>query len=342
MSGGEDGLQISTDGDRVAFHSGATDLARRLGASDFNVFVSDLSSGVTEVAARRPDGSPMAEAVFTALSGDGDHVAFITRDGLAADDTDGAADLYLHHFVAGGGPGPTPTATATPTAPTAQPPVATPTPAPPAPPAQTIRGEQAFVQGTANDLYLACTTLDLFLVDVLPAGRKVAVTGAADLRFAGRTADILLDGRKVGTARIGAGGRSRRRSQRRPASGARGPATRRRSGSTASQKLRLVRRMVATTLTRSGGNLTLRGVVNPPRARKQPVIAVERFRSCKRRENVKVPKVRPGKDGRFAIRIKVPSGAEAVLYRARTKVPVRAGRPATKRTFTLPRAADVG
>ncbi len=98
--------------------------------------------------------------------------------------------------------------------------------------------------------------------------------------------------------------------------------------------------MVATALTRSGGNLTLRGVVNPPRARRPAVVQVERFLSCRRRETVKVPRVRPGKDGRFAIRFKVPAGAEAALYRARTKVPARAGRPATKGTFTLPRAAS--
>ena len=60
------------------------------------------------------------------------------------------------------------------------------------------------------------------------------------------------------------------------------------------------------------------------------------------RERVKVPKVKPGRGGRVAVRITVPAGAQAVLYRARTMVPSRAGRPATKGTFTLPRAADVG
>ena len=55
-----------------------------------------------------------------------------------------------------------------------------------------------------------------------------------------------------------------------------------------------------------------------------------------------MPKVTPNRSGRFAVRIKVPAGPQAVLYRARTKVPARAGRNATKGTFTLPRAADVG
>ena len=100
--------------------------------------------------------------------------------------------------------------------------------------------------------------------------------------------------------------------------------------------------MVATTLTRKGANLVLRGIVNAPRARRQPAIKVDRFLSCRRREAVKVPRVRPDRRGRFAIRIKVPTGPRAVLYRARTKVPSGPRRPATKGTFTLPRAADVG
>jgi hypothetical protein len=177
---------------------------------------------------------------------------------------------------------------------------------------------------------------------VLPAGRRVAVTGAADQRLRGQRVEVLLDGKVVGRAEIREDGSFAARVQ--------APSKRRRAkaryqariGSTASQKLRLVRRMVATTLTRSGANLVLRGVVNPPRARKQPVIAVDRFLSCRRRESVKVPKVKPDRRGRFAVRIKLPAGAQAVLYRARTKVPARKGGPATKRTFTLPRAANVG
>ena len=216
-----------------------------------------------------------------------------------------------------------------------------PTPAPP-PAVQTIRSDPAFVQGTANDLYLACTKLDLYLVDVLPAGRRVSVTGAADLRLAGQTVDILLDGRKVGStvvrpsgafaAKVRAPARAKRPRARYQA----------KAGATESQKLRLVRRMVATTLTRKGASLVLRGIVNAPRARRQPAIKVDRFLSCRRREAVKVPRVRPDRRGRFSIRIKVPTGPRAVLYRARTKVPSGPRRPATKGTFTLPRAADVG
>jgi Tol biopolymer transport system component len=334
-SGGPNALAISDDGTKVVFHSFATNFSKR-GSLAIQSFLRNLTTNVTQVVA-----GGAAASQWPTISGDGTHVAFFTASRLVSSDTDDALDIYLHRYVPGAAPPPTSTPTPTPTA--------TPggsSPPPPAPPARpaatTLRGEAAFARGTANDLYLACTTLDLYLVDVLPAGRRVAVTGAADLRLAGRTAEILLDGKRVGTAAIGADGafaarvkapaKTRRRKARYQA----------RVGSTASQKLRLARRMVATTLTRSGANLVLRGVVNPPRARRPPAIAVDRFLSCRRREAVKVPNVKPDKRGRFSVRIKVPAGANAVLYRARTKVPPRAGRPATKGTFTLPRAANVG
>ena len=321
-SGGEPGLAISGDGDRVVFQSSATNLGASGGS-----YVRELSSSTTD----RVTPTAVTASLWPSIARDGAHVSFFTAAGLVSSDTDNQLDLYLRR--AGGGAGPAPT-------PTPAPGGGAPPPATPAP--TTLRGGAAFERGTANDLYLACTTLDLYLVDVLPAGRRVAVTGAADLRLAGRTAEIVLDGKRVGTAVIGSSGafaaRVKAPSRRRRAK-ARYQA---RVGSTASQKLRLVRRMVATTLTRSGAGLVLRGVVNAPRARKQPAIAVDRFLSCRRRQAIKVPKVRPDRRGRFAVRIKVPAGSRAVLYRARTKVPPRAGRKATKGTFTLPRAANVG
>ena len=332
-SGGQPGLAISDDGTKVVFHSQATNLASatRGGAVSIQSFLRNLATNTTQAVA-----GGAASSQWPVISGDGTHVGLITASGLVFGDTDGQNDIYLHRYVPGSGGTSTPTPGATP-APTAVPSV------PPVvgPAAVTLRGDAAFARGTANDLYLACTTLDLYLVDVLPARGRVLVTGAADLRLAGQTADILLDGRKVGSAKIGASGAFAARvtaPARRKRARARYQA---RVGSAASQKLRLVRRMVATTLTRSGGNLVLRGVVNAPRARTQPSIAVDRFLSCRRREKVKVPNVKPDRRGRFAVRIKVPAGSQAVLYRARTKVPPRAGRKPTKGTFTLPRAADV-
>ena len=207
---------------------------------------------------------------------------------------------------------------------------------------QTVRGDVAFSQGTSNDLYLACTKLDLLLIDVLPAGAgKVSVTGSADLRLAGQTTTILLDGKRVGSAVIGSDGRF--------AAKVSAPATKRRKaaryqarvGATASQKLKLERRMVATTLTRSGSNLVLRGTVTKPFARKPAAIEIERFLSCRKREKVTVARVVPDRSGRFAVTIPVPTGAKAAIYRALTRVPPRPSAAATAPTFTLPRAIDL-
>ena len=336
-SGGQPGLAISDDGTKVVFHSQATNLAPATrGSFAIQSFLRNLAANTTQAVA-----GGAASSQWPVISGDGTHVAFLTATGLVSGDTDGQLDVYSHRYVPRtGGGGPTPTPTPTPTATPADPGPALPPPPPRA--KVTLRGEAAFARGTANDLYLACTTLDLYLIDVLPAGKRVAVTGAADLRLAGQTAQILLDGKPVGSAKIGASGAFAARVKAPPKRKRAKARYQARVATAASQKLRLVRRMVATTLTRSGDKLVLRGVVNAPRARKQPAIAVDRFLSCRRREAVKVPKVRPSRSGRFAVRIKVPAGSQAVLYRARTKVPPRAGRKPTKGTFTLPRAADVG
>ena len=190
-SGGQPGLAISDDGTKVVFHSQATNLvAAKRGTFAFQSFLRNLSTNVTQAVA-----GGAASSQWPVISGDGTHVAFFTTSGLVSSDTDGQLDIYLHRYVPGAGPASTPTPT-----PTATPGGSTPRRPPPArPAATTLRGEAAFARGTANDLYLACTTLDLYLVDVLPAGRRVAVTGAADLRLAGRTAEILLDGKRVGT-----------------------------------------------------------------------------------------------------------------------------------------------
>jgi hypothetical protein len=205
-----------------------------------------------------------------------------------------------------------------------------------------VRGDAAFTQGASNDLYLACTKLDLLLIDVLPAGpRTVSVTGTADLRVAGQSADILLDGKRVGTAAIGADGSF--------AGTVPAPAAKRRMharyqarvGATASQSLRLVRRMVATTLTRSGSQLVLRGTITKPFAGKPAAISVVRFLSCQRREKVAVVKVVPDRAGRFAVKIPAPADAKAAIYRALTSVASHPGGRATVPTFTLPRAIDL-
>jgi hypothetical protein len=219
------------------------------------------------------------------------------------------------------------------------------TPAPVTVPAvadQTVRGDKAFSQGTSNDLYLACTKLDLLLIDVLPVGaRKVAVTGTADLRLAGATADILLDGKRVGTAPIGADGSFATRVAAPTATRRKNARYQAQVGATSSQKLKLERRMVATNLTRQGSFLVLRGRITKPFATKAAPIQIERFLSCQRREIVKTSAALPTRTGNFTVRIPLPKGANAAIYRALTKVARRSGGRATAHTFTLPRAIDL-
>jgi hypothetical protein len=274
------------------------------------------------------NGRTIPTGAFTSVSGGHDMACALRTDATIA--------CWGNYPTTQATPSPTPTPTQAP-APSTSPPVPT-----QAPPRATIRGDRAFVLGSANDLYLACTKLDLQLIDVLPAGKRVSITGAADLRLAGQTVDLLLDGRNVGSAKIRPSGRFAAKVPAPPRSRRARARYQARIGPTASQRLRLVRRMVATTLTRSGSALVLKGVVNPPRARRQPAIAIDRFLSCRRRQAINVPPLRPDRHGRFSVRIPVPAGATAVLYRARTAVPVRTGRPATKATFTLPRALDIG
>jgi hypothetical protein len=215
-----------------------------------------------------------------------------------------------------------------------------------APRSETLRGEAAFAEGTANDLYLACTKLDLWLIDVLPRGRRrVQVTGAADLRLVGRVVGIFLGqrapGKKVGSARVQPDGSfettipAPRGAQARKA--ARYQA---RTRGAHSQRLRLVRRMVATTLSRTEDSAELSGVLLRPFTTPPAFVVIERYLSCRRRQRVDVVPVRPNRRGRFTVAIPLPEGPPAVLYRARTRAPtITTGRIAS--VFTLPRALDL-
>lgn len=228
----------------------------------------------------------------------------------------------------------------------ASPPAASPSPPsppPPPPPAEaTIRGVEAFTAGDSNDLYLACTKRDVLLIDVLRSGaRKVSVTGTADLRLAGRSAEIRLDGKLVGRAAIRPDGNFAAKVAAPPFLQRASARYEARVGDVKSQQLKLERRMVATTLTRSGSVLVLRGQVTKPFARKPAAIEVQRFLTCRRTEKVKVARVVPDRKGKFAVKIPVPAGAKAAIYRAFTKVARGKGAPPTARTFTLPRAIDL-
>ena len=55
------------------------------------------------------------------------------------------------------------------------------------------------------------------------------------------------------------------------------------------------------------------------------MIEIERFLSCSRREKVQVAKVVPDRNGNFTVKIPAPTGVNAAIYRALTKVARRKG-----------------
>ena len=143
------------------FHSQATNLgAATRGSVGFQSFLRNLAD---ERRPRRWRGGAAELAVAGDQRATATHVAFFTALGARAERHRRPADIYLHRYVPGAGRAADADAHAEPdrrarrgTAP------------PAVPAAVTLRGEAAFARGTANDLYLACTTLDLYLVDVLP------------------------------------------------------------------------------------------------------------------------------------------------------------------------------
>jgi Tol biopolymer transport system component len=81
---------ISGDGRKVAFASGAHNLAAGLPAQSENIFVRDLDTGVTELVSRAGGAEGAAGEFSTepSISADGRYVAFSSRSPLGTDDVD--------------------------------------------------------------------------------------------------------------------------------------------------------------------------------------------------------------------------------------------------------------
>ncbi|HEX8207130.1 MAG TPA: hypothetical protein VF587_13800 [Solirubrobacteraceae bacterium] len=93
------------------------------------------------------------------------------------------------------------------------------------------------VAGGATSAALRCTTRRLVLADVIPGRRRVRLLGYADLRYVGRTVNLVFTGtgRRVARRRSGATGHSARRRRCRAGScgSATGPGTSRGSAASA-------------------------------------------------------------------------------------------------------------
>ena len=193
----------------------------------------------------------------------------------------------------------------------------------------------------ASALVLACDKSRIVLIDVVPSGRKVRLTGAATAAtFAGKAVDVLLDGRKVASANVAPDGAITALVP--------GPARKRRSaaryqlrtGATRSRNVKLNRRTLVTSIAVEAGRVVIRGQLTGPLPKRPVPITFRRQTSCTDYELVGT--VTPSRQGRYTVRLPLPAApVKAAIYRGETKVAVRAGKPATKRSFTLARAVNV-
>lgn len=210
----------------------------------------------------------------------------------------------------------------------AAPPVAVPDPAP-----------------TATDLVLGCSTRRIVLTDVVPTGRRVRLTGAADRRLAGRRVRIRFaaTGRTVAQPVVAPDGtfsalaplpsrkvRSSNRARYRAS-----------IGTVRSLDLKLERRMRVSTLRRSGTNVVLTGRISRPLAATagDRMISIERRISCTR--TAVVAQVFPRADGTFTATFASPEDAGAAVYRVKTKVRKTTRNSKVFPTFTVPKALDL-
>ncbi|UNO43329.1 hypothetical protein [Streptomyces sp. MST-110588] len=93
---------ISDDGRYVSFTSPASDLVPGDTNNAWDVFVRDRHTGTTRRVSMDQDGGQIAGGAFyPALSGDGHHAAFQTRQALDPEDTNKAGDIFVRDLRAG-------------------------------------------------------------------------------------------------------------------------------------------------------------------------------------------------------------------------------------------------
>jgi Ca2+-binding RTX toxin-like protein len=238
-----------------------------------------------------------------------------------------AADTLAADCPARPVPAPTPAPTASPVAP--------PTPIPPARPATPFVDPAAGVA----DLALACTSDRIVLIDVVPAQKKVRVTGAATPELRGAPLIVKLGSKRVGKATVGA---DRLFAASVPAPKGSTAATARYSvqaGARKSKALKLTRRLIVSSTSATATSVTIKGRVVKPLAAKQLPVVFKRQTSCTGYETVGSAKV--ARSGAFTAKLPRPVAAQAAVYRGETKVPAKKGAKKVTPTFTLPRAVGL-
>ena len=197
---------------------------------------------------------------------------------------------------------------------------------------------------TAGETLLSCMGAEIAILDVRMGGGRVRIAGQARRALSGRTVELLvqLRGRpskrtKAGSATILVDGSFVAAVKPPPRARRRTAAYVARVGSTVSRAIELKRRMTMTIAEVQGAFVLLRGRISRPLPRTPQPVVITRQTDCGRPERLDT--VRPRRNGSFSVRVPLAQApARAAIYRAETRVPVRAGGRRTARTFTLPAA----
>lgn len=197
--------------------------------------------------------------------------------------------------------------------------------------------------GGVADLALQCSLRRLVLIDVYERGGRVQLLGAADRRYIGRRVRIRFaaDGRTVARPRVRRDGTFEATAPL-PAANIRSTSRARyeaRIGRQRSMRLKLVRRMLVTSMRSRRGTVTIAGRVVQPLTSPVEKIVVRRRVTCRTWRVVK--RFRPDSDGSFRVRLPAPRDGEAAVYRMATRVKHFSWVPKTYPTFTLPRYVGV-
>jgi hypothetical protein len=195
----------------------------------------------------------------------------------------------------------------------------------------------------ASQLALQCPRRRLILIDVLQRGTRVALLGAADKSLIGRkvTITFLANHKRVASAVVGSDGffgttaalPSRRvRFTNRASYQAS-------IGAERSASLKLTRRMLVDSIVSRAGKVVIHGRVVRPLAQPIATILVRRRVSCS--SAVTVKRIKPRRNGTFAVTLVAPPRTQAAVYLAVTRVRQTVRNRRTYPTSTLPRVVVI-
>jgi hypothetical protein len=184
-----------------------------------------------------------------------------------------------------------------------------------------------------GDVYLACGSRSVALVDVAVSGKRVKLLGAARSALIGSKVELRKVGAKkvVARATVGKDGTFTATA---PLPRKKGKLDRQaryqaKIGTATSAALKLTRRLRFTSVKSANGKVTLAGKATGRFAEKGSQVVIRRRLTCTR--EAVAGKAEVGRGGRFRAVITLPAGVDPSLYRATIKVK-------RSSTFTLPRA----